>query len=604
MPKDTVMPVYLSVDKFVVILFSASHLSTMSNHITIRVDKDYRRYTATSFSRFQHEKKFWDCKIMLGSETLYCHSYVVSSMSPVIEEMIDTKIRDGYEKEITFDNIHPDVMRKITNYMYTGSVNISKNLVVEVVQVCDELKIEDLKERCLYRVPEILSPQTAISWLKYARKHSLDSICESCERYISYSFSDIGKEKFLIRCSLDELKSTLQDLKGLVSPENLLTSVLSWINYDKKSRKTALDYTLDYLELKECGKQFLTDSSKTHIDIFQSNPEFNRRVTHILQPRKLTVVLIGGALSKGGESYYNTKVWNLGSETHFDDITQIVGGLPSKGPSICYYDWNKLIFTGGQDSDVCVMVDMSTKKWKKMKNLKRRRRGQASVCILQQLFIFGGDISMRKSNEFSTSVEYLNIEQEHGVWQSAPPMPSALVFPRITYLDTNVYLMGEKNPFLYLFDAMTKVWSQKSEMPRNPRRGFSIAAGNGSLYVAGGEMMACWKYIISTDSWAKLSSPALMHAVGALIFNQNSLLLLGGYTQDIEGYATKADKWAVAPYKLPERLAFHKAFMMDLGEWTIWYFIHSIGCFIQLLTQLDITMCVVKNIWERCTQIF
>ena len=95
--------------------------------------------------------------------------------------MIETKIRDGPEKEITFEDIQPDVMRKITNYMYTGSVNIPKDLVLEVVQVCDELKIEDLKERCLYQVPAILSPQTAMGWLRYARKHELDSICESCE---------------------------------------------------------------------------------------------------------------------------------------------------------------------------------------------------------------------------------------------------------------------------------------------------------------------------------------------------------------------------------------------------------------------------------------
>ena len=125
----------------------------MSDHITIRVDKDYRRNIATTFSRLQHEKKFWDCKIILGSETLYCHSYIVSSLSPVIVEMIDTKIRDGSEKEITLDNIHPQVLRIITNYMYTGSVKIPKDLALEVVQVCDELKIEDLKERCLYRVP-------------------------------------------------------------------------------------------------------------------------------------------------------------------------------------------------------------------------------------------------------------------------------------------------------------------------------------------------------------------------------------------------------------------------------------------------------------------
>ena len=119
--------------------------------------------------------------------------------------------------------------------------------------------------------------------------------------------------------------------------------LFSWIKYDKKSRKKALDYTSGYLELKECGKQFLTDSSKAHIDIFQSNPEFNRRVTHILQPRKLTVVVIGGISSRGAYYVNNGNAWKLASETQFEKI----GELLMKGPSICYYDWNKLILTGG-----------------------------------------------------------------------------------------------------------------------------------------------------------------------------------------------------------------------------------------------------------------
>ena len=131
----------------------------MSDHITIGVDEDYRKNIATSFRCFQNENKFWDCKISVGRETLYCHSIIISSLSPVIEEMLETKIREGSEKEITSEDIQPDVMRKITHYMYTGSVTIQKEQIREVIEVCDELKIEDLRERCLYRVPEILSPK-------------------------------------------------------------------------------------------------------------------------------------------------------------------------------------------------------------------------------------------------------------------------------------------------------------------------------------------------------------------------------------------------------------------------------------------------------------
>ena len=182
-------------------------------------------------------------------------------------------------------------------------------------------------------------------------------------------------------------------MNGVVSPEKLLTSVLSWINYDKTSRKKALDYTSRYLELKECREQFLTDTAKVHIDIFQSNPEFNRRVKHILQPRKLMVVVIGGVNTRGGTHYSNRKVWKLGSETQFVEVTEIPGDFLSSGPSISCCDLNKVLLTSGQNSDACVMLDMSTKKWKKMKNLKDPRWRHASVVILQQLFIFGGDIA-------------------------------------------------------------------------------------------------------------------------------------------------------------------------------------------------------------------
>ena len=156
-------------------------------------------------------------------------------------------------------------------------------------------------------------------------------------------------------------------------------------------------------------------------------------------------------------------------------------------------------------------------------------------------------------------MEYLNIEQKHGVWQSAPPIPSALVVPKIAHLDSNVYLMGSNNQVLYLFDVQKNVWSQKTAMPQNPLRAFSIAAGNGNLYAAGDETKTCWQYNCTIDSWAK-------RANAAMIFHQNSLLLLGGLREDIEGYATEADIWAVAPYKLPEKLLLHYAFMMDLGE--------------------------------------
>ena len=160
------------------------------------------------------------------------------------------------------------------------------------------------------------------------------------------------------------------------------------------------------------------------------------------------------------------------------DVPEIPGDLLSWWPAICHYDWNKLILTGGCRAVICVMLDMSTKTWKKIKKLRRPRCRHVSVCILQQLFIFGGDTTKRgpQPQGWSASVEYLNIEQENRMWQSATSMPSALAVPKLTSLDTNVYLMGNNNPVLYVFDVLTKAWGQKKPMPQNPGRRFQYSS--------------------------------------------------------------------------------------------------------------------------------
>ena len=533
--------------------------------ITLQVDKDYSRNRGTSFKRFQNERKFWDCKVIVGTKTLYCHSILISALSPALEEMIETKIRGGLENVITFEDVQLEVIRKIMNYMYTGSVNIPKELVLEVVQVCEELKIEDLKERCLYRVPDILSPQTAMGWMRYAHKHELSSIFHSCKRYVSESFLEVSKEKEFIRLSLNDLSITLQLLNDVVSPDNLLTSVLSWINYDKESQKKALDYTSGYLKLKYCKKQFLSESAKQHIDIFRSNPEFNSRVARMLHPQKLSLVVIGGlVMGSSNHIISNPRGWKLESETKFVEITELPSDLLHQYPSICQCGLNKLILMVGSKK-VCAVFEMSTKKWKKLKDLKQKRFRHATVCVQHELLIFGG-ISLGGSKEWSECVEFLNVEQDHGEWQQAPPMPSILTYPKIAKADTDVYLMGENNPVLYLFDVVRKVWSQKAAIPQNPRKGFSIVAGNDNLYAAVCDMKSCWEYNFSIDTWTKLSSPALRHVGGALIFHQDLLLFLGGRREDIEGYDIASDTWVMAPYKLPEKLAGQCAFMMDLGE--------------------------------------
>ena len=98
------------------------------------------------------------------------------------------------------------------------------------------------------------------------------------------------------------------------------------------------------------------------------------------------VMVIGGALKRGENCYYNKKGWKLLSETQFVDVTELPGDLVTRGPSICHFDLNRLILTGGSSTNVCAMFDMSTKKGTKMTNLKGMRTSHASGASCSNSF--------------------------------------------------------------------------------------------------------------------------------------------------------------------------------------------------------------------------
>ena len=135
------------------------------------------------------------------------------------------------------------------------------------------------------------------------------------------------------------------------------------------------------------------------------------------------------------------------------------------------------------------------------------------------------------------------------------------LFVRVTSLGTSVFVMGFRDPCLYHFDVAQKLWSRRACMGENPGQWFSITAGNSRIYVAGGDQKICSIYNPDTDSWGSFSSgPALRHELGALIFWEGKLLLLGGRAEirhpptdeevEVEEFNFERGEWALAGYKL------------------------------------------------------
>ena len=87
---------------------------------------------------------------------------------------------------------------------------------------------------------------------------------------------------------------------------------------------------------------------------------------------------------------------------------------------------------------------------------------------------------------------------------------------------------------------------------------------NDRLYVAGGEHEILAWYILSTDTWIHGAKPRLCHFYGAVFYQNNNIVVVGGADEwKVESFDLDTGVWSVCNWKMPRRLKDLRALMIN-----------------------------------------
>ena len=117
-------------------------------------------------------------------------------------------------------------------------------------------------------------------------------------------------------------------------------------------------------------------------------------------------------------------------------------------------------------------------------------------------------------------------------------------------LDDTVYLLDARyTHHLCQMDVIGgMVWNEKASLPvAFDCSSVRVTSARSQLYASGGynDIVCAW-YIPYTDIWCPGKEPLDIHMLGALVYHNDKLLLLGGkYSDDIEEYNIDDDTWTV-----------------------------------------------------------
>ena len=349
--------------------------------------------------------------------------------------------------------------------------------------------------------------------------------------------------------------------------DSVLYSTMSWASHDTENRITHLENLLQIVPLNNCSPDAIVDVMDQHGAMIVSNmnvyKQFTKSLKQTQKPKFMSVPAI-----VGGQVFENVKhvVWTLDKSRKFVELCDLPSVL-TKRHSACKCPQGFAV-TGGENSDICIIFNASTKSWSTLQKMPTKRHRHGSLCLKNVLYVIGGGPDGAKS----ASVDYLLLN--FGNWQRGVDLPIAVQGPLVAGINNTPYLLdAESTKQLLKFDLKRKMWDKLASLPVDRACwGVSMTAVNSAkLCVAGGLDKICAWYSTATDTWSIGQALRKEHNYGSLLVHDHTLLILGGRyhpfgTDEVEELDLADGSWSVSNIKMPASLIHHHAIVLDIPQ--------------------------------------
>lgn len=129
------------------------------------------------------------------------HMEYVVGWSPFIKRAIIAANGTPFES-ILIQSVSKDVMENIINYMYTGDLTLSMNMVSEMAKAGKMLEIPYIVEFCLKHILANLNDENCIRFYMSPEYSNIDGIKEEIRPYILRHFQQVRslEQFFRLKC--------------------------------------------------------------------------------------------------------------------------------------------------------------------------------------------------------------------------------------------------------------------------------------------------------------------------------------------------------------------------------------------------------------------
>ncbi|XP_034031252.1 kelch-like protein 38 [Thalassophryne amazonica] len=512
-------------------------------------DNEHSSNLLLELNGLRQENILTDVWLCSDAREIPCHRSVLVSSSPYFRAMFCSNFIERQQAKIDLKNISWSILRSIVDYVYTGLVSISMDIVLPLMQAASMLQYGRLFEACSSFLQQQLSPHNCLSMIRLSDIMSCNSLRDKAKEMALKSFSDVSASEDLCELSLPELMGYLEDDDLCAEEEQVFETLVAWIHHDPLSRRGTVSDLFKKVRLRYIHPTYL-------FKFIANDPliQSSTLCTELIESVRRLMIAVDTKWTD--DSAPDLKpLWSVARRYTYSDMLVVVGGRKNNE----------------QTSREALVFDEKNQKWRWLAKLPIRLYKAAYVGLHSVLYVIGGLVTNTKCRQVSKTVYTLSLKTNH--WRTAEPMlEPRFAHQSVSYLHF-IFVLGGVGPDTRVSDSVERYnsmfnqWERMAPMPEAVLNA-AVAATNQRIYMFGGEdamhtsVRIIQVYHIGRNLWSKMENRTVKNISAPAAAIDDKIYIIGGYTRRMIAYDTKANCFTKCA-NLKERRMHHSATVLN-----------------------------------------
>lgn len=480
-----------------------------------------------------------DIAIRIGRSCIHAHRVVLASASPFFKgtsfffippyeklinqyvAMFSSGMEESRQTEIEIESLDNNALELIISYMYTGTLNITGENVIALLDASNLLEMVDVVSACCCKLVSELCVSNCLHILECAERYQTRQECEklfcAANAYVNNYFTQIRKTSEFLQLEKDRLINILhRDTLCTANEDIVYDAAQSWLAYDLQER---IHYAT---EIFSCIRFPLLTSG-----IIEQLDSTNRAIAPTNDTDRIKILAA-----------------DYSSNLPLTQVRKRRDGIPT------------IYAIGGCDgkraSRSMEVHDAVKNEWKTLSYMHEKRSYFGSAILNGKIYAVGG----HNDSQHLRSVEVY--DSRTNTWTELAPMSEVRSYLGVVTLNNRIYAIGGYDGDFHTntverFNPETLVWDKVA--PLNvPRSGLAAAVVQGKIYVVGGfdgnrHLSSAERYDPETNQWVEIKDMLHVRNGPGAVQMDGSLYVIGGEfkhgkrIRSGEKYDPETDEW-------------------------------------------------------------